>query len=254
MNPDLEEIQITSVDILRFATVLVPMNLFILVTWTLVSPLEWTRVMNDKKDIFERNQESAAVCRSDHYIWFASVLCAVNLGFLFVGTCWAFRTRNLATEYNESRYIGITVVALLQTWSMGIPVLIVVRDYPVADFFVKSGLILLSAGAVLCLVYLPKVLSMRQHSSASTEHNSFFSGGFQFVLKRKRNSASDTEQSNNDIANQTEERPGQGSQVVPSPSQETGSLRPERRQSVKILHNPRVSRALCRTCLTLFDN
>jgi ABC-type uncharacterized transport system permease subunit len=121
MDPTVEEIQVSSIDMLKVASVLVSVNFVITLSWSLVSPLKWTRIAKSKTDSFDRPTESYAVCESEHSIFFAVLLVAANIGYLLRGTFWAYRTRNIATEYNESRFVGMALAAVLQVWLMGVP-------------------------------------------------------------------------------------------------------------------------------------
>jgi hypothetical protein len=47
----------------------------------------------------------------------------VNLFAVLLANCQAYRARNIKTKYSESRYIGLIMMCLLQSWLTGIPVL-----------------------------------------------------------------------------------------------------------------------------------
>jgi 7 transmembrane sweet-taste receptor of 3 GCPR len=78
------------------------------------------------------------------------------------GAVWAFKSRNLETDYKESKYISLAISAVLQAWLMGLPVIGVVRQNPSSSFFVKCGLILVTSGLIVGLVFIPKMWETRQ--------------------------------------------------------------------------------------------
>jgi 7 transmembrane sweet-taste receptor of 3 GCPR len=160
MDPSVEEVQVSSVDIIKAGAILVGSNFLLLFTWSLVSPLEWTRVKRQQTDSFKRLVESYAVCNSDKSVGFVVGVVILNVAFLARGSLWAYRTRNLATEYNESRYVGLVIAGVLQVWLMGLPVVLALRTLPFATFFVKSGIIVLTSGIVVLLVFLPKAVEL----------------------------------------------------------------------------------------------
>jgi 7 transmembrane sweet-taste receptor of 3 GCPR len=160
MDPSVEEVQVSPVDILKAGTILVGSNFLLLLTWSLVSPLEWTRVNRDQTDSFNRLVESYALCDSDESVGFVVFIIVLNVFFLARGSLWAYRTRNLATEYNESRYVGLVIAGVLQVWLMGLPVVLALGTLPFATFFVKSGIIILTSGIIVLLVFLPKVIEL----------------------------------------------------------------------------------------------
>jgi hypothetical protein len=140
---------------------MVSINLVVMITWTLVSPLEWSRVNGEERDIFERLFQSYGTCESDDSVVFVVLIIVTNVIFLILGNWWNYVSRNIETEYGESRYIGISMAATLQAWGMGIPILVVVWDNPQARFFVESGIIFVTSLAFLATVYLPKMLALR---------------------------------------------------------------------------------------------
>ena len=110
--------------------------------------MEWHRVPRDATDIFDRPVESYGNCSNADALPFAIALLILNISILIMANWWAYQSRNIETEYHESRYIGITMASILQAWCMGIPILIVVWENPQAKFFVESG----RAGRVRTLV------------------------------------------------------------------------------------------------------
>jgi len=91
MNPDLDFIQVTSSDILSVFLILLSLNLIVLITWTVVAPLEWTRVNQSATDMFNRNTDTYGVCTSEDAVAFVVVLIVMNLGFLVLAN-WAAYT------------------------------------------------------------------------------------------------------------------------------------------------------------------
>ena len=160
-NPELDFIYVSSLDILGTFACLYSLNLIVMIPWTLVAPLEWHRVPRDATDIFDRPVESYGNCSNADALPFAIALLILNISILIMANWWAYQSRNIETEYHESRYIGITMASILQAWCMGIPILIVVWENPQAKFFVESGIIFVTSLSFLLLVFVPKVFSIR---------------------------------------------------------------------------------------------
>jgi hypothetical protein len=178
-HPELDFIQVTSFNILGVFSLLFGVNLFVLIPWTLVAPLEWHRLPRDSTDIFNRVVDSYGTCSNEDALPFVIVVLILNIAIVIIANWWAYQARNIETEYHESRYIGISMASILQAWCMGIPILIVVWDNPQAKFFVEAGIIFVTALAVLLLVFVPKMSSIRaDHKKATDEskrqaYNSF---------------------------------------------------------------------------------
>ena len=158
-NPELDFIHVTSFDIFGTLAFLLIINIVILACWTALDPREWTRTYKDATDVFGRPVESYGSCNGDGSLPYVIVLLVVDFLFLIIGNWWAYQSRNIETEYLESRYIGISMAAVLQAWCMGIPILIVVWDTPQAKFFVETGIIFVTSLAFLLLIYVPKVMA-----------------------------------------------------------------------------------------------
>ena len=141
--------------------VILLLNLVVLIPWTVLAPLEWTRTLRDSTDTFDRAVESYGSCTNENALPFVIVILVLNVGVLLLANWRAYQSRNIETEYHESRYIGISMASVLQAWCMGVPILIVVWDNPSAMFFVEAGIVFVTALAVLLLIFVPKVLAIR---------------------------------------------------------------------------------------------
>ena len=208
-------------------------NFILLLLWSLIAPLEWTRVVTNTTDNFDRSIESYANCSaSDPSLAFVIIILLVNVVFLVVGTFWAYKSRNIATEYNESRYIGMSIVAVLQSWTIGLPILIVVRNNPSASFYVQTGLIFVTALAVTAFTFVPKMIALRKEASSSKKRQKLYRQFVREASLRRR-----AEEDHSDREPQTDDE-------GPNAGQAQGDAdRPI--QGIKIIHNPRV-------CLLIF--
>jgi hypothetical protein len=161
-NPELDFIHVTTWDIIIGFVILLVLNLIVLITWTFVAPLEWERNFNEATDPFGRPVDSYGTCSNKDAVPFVVVLMVFNLGILILANWWAYKARNIETEYHESRYIAISMASVLQTWCMGIPILIMVWNNPQERFFVGSGLVFVTSLSVLGLIFVPKVIAISQ--------------------------------------------------------------------------------------------
>lgn len=163
-KPDIHSVTGGPLDTFKTLAVLLVVNVAILLSWTLVAPLTWVRVEGDSKDAFERSTDSWATCSPESgtkALPFVVTWIVFNLGSLIFAIVLAYRGRDVETDHHENRYIAISMASILQAWAMGIPIMIVVRDSPQARFFVELGIIFVTCSAILLLVYVPKILSVR---------------------------------------------------------------------------------------------
>jgi hypothetical protein len=164
-NPELNFIHVTTWDIMIGFVILLVLNLIVLITWTFVAPLEWERNFNEATDPFGRPVDSYGICANEDALPFVVVLTVINLGILVLANWWAYKARNIETEYHESRYIAISMASVLQAWCMGIPILIMVWNNPQARFFVGTGIVFVTSLAVLGLIFVPKIIAASQDRS-----------------------------------------------------------------------------------------
>lgn len=161
-NPTLDFIVVTTSEIITTLVILLAVNWAVLITWTLKAPLEWERRFGEGTDTFGRPVESYGICTNDGAFAYVILLVVINLGLLVLANYWAYKSRNIETEYHESRYIAIAMASVLQAWCMGIPIFIMVWETPQAKFFVSTGIVFVTSAAVLGLIFVPKVIAIAQ--------------------------------------------------------------------------------------------
>lgn len=162
-KPDVDTITLRPVHFAKTLGALLLVNIIVLLSWTFVAPLKWTRVEGESKDAFDRSINSYATCsaESGSALPFRLVLVTFNLGVLIVANVLAYKCRDVSIEYQENRYIAISMASILQAWAMGIPILIVVKDSPQAKFFVEVAIIFVTCSSILLLMFVPKMFSYR---------------------------------------------------------------------------------------------
>jgi len=170
--------------ILPFA-ILMTVNCALMLAWTLVDPLLWFRT--EPNDAYE----SQGYCRAegDAYIIFLILIAIVNFLALVLANIQAFRARNITTEFSESLYVMMTMVSLLQALVIGVPLLVIVHENPVAGYFICSGLIFVVTTAILGLMFVPKMYLVRQRARDGAESSA--------SRNTTRHSQPDTENQNN---------------------------------------------------------
>ncbi len=160
-EPELDFINVASVDMLRSFIVLLVINAAVFVPWTIVAPLQWHRNLGSANDSFGRKVDSYGACGNSKAWPFGALVLVFNLGTLIFANYRAFVCRNVETEYRESRYVSISLASILQAWCMGVPIAVVVWRNPTARFFVETAVVFITALGVLLLIYVPKVLAIR---------------------------------------------------------------------------------------------
>ena len=205
--------------------VILGLNLAVLIPWTIVAPLEWTRTVRDSTDIFDRYVDSYASCSNEDALPYVIVIIILNVGFLVLANWWAYQSRNIETEYHESRYIGISMASVLQAWCMGVPILIVVWDNPSAKFFVEAGIVFVTALAVLLLIFTPKMLAIRSERIQKAEEEK--RGAYNKFQARTKGSQEYCDED----SDETDEKAQAGVAVAAAPTDEPPNFGPKESDS-----------------------
>ena len=150
-------------DVLAPFAVLMTVNCALMTAWTLVDPMVWYRTESNIA------YQSTGYCRAegDSYIIFLILIGSVNFCALTLANVQAFQARNIGTEFSESFYVFMTMVSLLQALVIGAPLLVIARDNPIANYLVWSGLIFVMTMAILGLMFVPKMMLVREKDSTS---------------------------------------------------------------------------------------
>ena len=87
----------------------------------------------------------------------------MNLIVLAIACFQAFKARNIQTEFSEATYIGLAMFTLVQAYLSGIPIVVVVREIPVAYYLVLTFLIFLLCMAIILFIFLPKISLQKKY-------------------------------------------------------------------------------------------
>jgi hypothetical protein len=132
------------------------LNFTLLLCWTLIDPLRWQReYINDDPT------NSYGFCKSEGKasIAFLVLLILLNGAALVQACVQSYYARKMDDDYTESRWIGIACLSWLQVMLVGIPVILLTRNEPVAKYFTSSALVFLVCMSMLLLLFVPKIKS-----------------------------------------------------------------------------------------------
>merc|ERR1711976_951956 len=169
----LRHVMVTANDVLLPFFVLTIINLATLTVWVVVDPMHWRRIILDQSP--QGNVlSSKGQCHSSHYSIYASSLSVVNGVCVLLACHQAYRSRNAQTDFNESKYIGMTMICIFQSVFFGIPVLCVSASNPSAILCAYTSIIFVICVATLLFTFLPIIYKSDQmdqsaaHISSST--------------------------------------------------------------------------------------
>merc|ERR1712232_561871 len=70
----------------------------------------------------------------------------------------AYQTRNVNIAFNESHFIALCLISMLQAALIGIPLIFLSNENPIATYFVRSCLVFIVSIALLGFIFVPKFL------------------------------------------------------------------------------------------------
>ncbi|KAI9539817.1 Gamma-aminobutyric acid type B receptor subunit 2 [Dissostichus eleginoides] len=110
-------------------------------------------------------------CENTHMsIWLGIVYAYKGLLMLF-GCFLAWETRNVSIPaLNDSKYIGMSVYNVGIMCIIGAAVSFLTRDQPNVQFCIVALVIIFCSTLTLCLVFVPKFITMRTNPDAATQN------------------------------------------------------------------------------------
>uniref|UniRef100_A0A8B9KRT5 Gamma-aminobutyric acid type B receptor subunit 2 n=1 Tax=Astyanax mexicanus TaxID=7994 RepID=A0A8B9KRT5_ASTMX len=150
-------------------------DLCILICWQIVDPLKRT-VEEYSLEADPQGQDIAIRpflehCENTHMtIWLGIVYAYKGLLMLF-GCFLAWETRNVSIPaLNDSKYIGMSVYNVGIMCIIGAAVSFLTRDQPNVQFCIVALVIIFCSTITLCLVFVPKLITMRTNPDAATQN------------------------------------------------------------------------------------
>uniref|UniRef100_A0A8C1JKQ0 Gamma-aminobutyric acid (GABA) B receptor, 2 n=1 Tax=Cyprinus carpio TaxID=7962 RepID=A0A8C1JKQ0_CYPCA len=150
-------------------------DLCILICWQIVDPLK--RTVEEYSLEADPQGRDIAIrpflehCENTHMtIWLGIVYAYKGLLMLF-GCFLAWETRNVSIPaLNDSKYIGMSVYNVGIMCIIGAAVSFLTRDQPNVQFCIVALVIIFCSTITLCLVFVPKFVTMRTNPDAATQN------------------------------------------------------------------------------------
>ncbi|XP_024863471.1 gamma-aminobutyric acid type B receptor subunit 2 isoform X2 [Kryptolebias marmoratus] len=150
-------------------------DLCILICWQIVDPLR--RTVEEYSLEPDPQGRDIAIrpflehCENTHMtIWLGIVYAYKGLLMLF-GCFLAWETRNVSIPaLNDSKYIGMSVYNVGIMCIIGAAVSFLTRDQPNVQFCIVALVIIFCSTITLCLVFVPKLITMRTNPDAATQN------------------------------------------------------------------------------------
>ena len=167
-------VKVSERDVLVPFFVLLSLNLLILILWTILDPMVYTRVADYGRDGWNRVISTHGECSSDTTPYYLIPLAIVNAGVLMLANWQCYVARDIVSEFAETKYIGICMGSLLQAGITGVPVLVISRDNPSAYYLVATLFVFIVCVVILGSIFVPKMMFARQYMAMSDQSKNQF--------------------------------------------------------------------------------
>ncbi|GMH98252.1 hypothetical protein TrVE_jg14281 [Triparma verrucosa] len=157
-NKKLSRVTITAWDMIKPIAVLLAIDVIILVLWGSDedAKLTWQRIPD--LEIKGYPVESTGTCTSANPWPYLGPIVAIHFSVLLFGNIMCYKARNAGTAFSESKYVFIAMVSNLQIMALGLPLLFMVSENPVSNYFIRSGIIFMNDVGVMLLIFAPKLM------------------------------------------------------------------------------------------------
>jgi len=167
MNERLSLKVITNNALLKRVVVLLAYDLVIIACWYGIDPIK-PRLVPDSNDPMSDNWQ----CHSDNLWLYLGLLIAPKGAMLLYGCFIAFKVRNVADRFNESKYIGYSINNITFMGILSIPMWSLLRDYATAVYVVLLVTSISAFLGTMLINFLPKMWSVYVSTTEGINTNS----------------------------------------------------------------------------------
>ena len=166
----MRQVKVRARDVMLPFAVLFLANFTVLLAWSLVAPLRWTRMAVANYDQFGRSVESYGTCFGPTggspatRNAFLVTLGILNFSAVVLANYQCYLSRNVPSDFNESYYIGLSMMSILEGFLLGVPIIFLTIGIPTAQFVMFAVLIFLLCLAILLPTFGSKIFIKQEHS------------------------------------------------------------------------------------------
>ncbi len=158
-NPAMCRKKVTAKEVIYPLLILVTSNIIILVIWTILSPLKWTRIVT-KTDKFGRPIESRGKCLGEDpqsSVPYAVCLGIINVSALLIALYQLYRSRYITMEFGETKYMAAAISGMILVTTFSVPIMFIATENPRATVFVWCSITFVICVLFLLFIFIPKV-------------------------------------------------------------------------------------------------
>lgn len=132
----------------HFQVGLIVINVGLMMVWTLIDPMYWIRLQSGGcgEDFDTSSYGICILGRTNVSRYMFGAVVVLNFCALILALVEAYKAKHGNDALSERTYIFWNFAGMIQVAVVGVPLIALVRDVPVASYFVKTALVF-----VLCL-------------------------------------------------------------------------------------------------------
>ena len=164
-SANLQRVVVTARDMYKILAVLLAVNWAVLIPWTVLDPLTWTRIeegITVDEDLGVMTYESYGRCSSEHLKYWAGPVLSFHLLIMLVTNVILYNIRNISDRYQESKYVAMASFYACEMLVVGIPIVIAVGASTEASYIVLACVVGMGDLGILLMIFVPKLLYQRQ--------------------------------------------------------------------------------------------
>ena len=154
-NRKLRRLFISDARLLAYQAVVVTVVVSLNLIWVLADPLTWDRFPLAYDAHSGLVIESHGLCAFPNAA--TSMIPLVSMIFLY-GVYLIYISRDVPTQFSESKWIGMSIVMMIEAMLLGVLVLVLSHEESTSGFVVKFLMVTLISMGTVVLIFLPKIL------------------------------------------------------------------------------------------------
>lgn len=162
-------------DVVIIIVVMITVETALLLVWQFAGPLKWTREVT-LEDANGYPMQSVGTCGPDHSWGWILLLCPFicELLILMYALYICYVTRNVPSEFAETKWITFTVGAIIEINVLGIPVMVLANNSSSTTFyFVRAGVVFLQSFTMTLFIFAPKFAALHFNKEAPPGESKF---------------------------------------------------------------------------------
>jgi hypothetical protein len=135
--------------------------LILLIAWNIAAPLKWVRTI-EFTDARGSPTYSSGYCAGTTALatTFVVLILLAYLGSLVLTALLAYKVRDVPSDYQESKYVAMILISLVQIYVVAIPSTVAVYSVVIARFLLMTTIVFLTVMVILGLMFVPKIFKL----------------------------------------------------------------------------------------------